>query len=146
MVAATLQQPAIDVDLVLDVGNSHTCGVLVEDHPEESNGLKQTYELQLRSLSEPHRVYNELFESRVEFFRPASASRICRSRAGATTPSSGPPSPASAAKPRSWRSGERATKALPAFPARAATCGTRSAMRPAGASTSGTSRWPPPRR
>ena len=26
MVAATLQQPAIDVDLVLDVGNSHTCG------------------------------------------------------------------------------------------------------------------------
>ncbi len=67
MVAATLQQPAIDVDLVLDVGNSHTCGVLVEDHPEESNGLKQTYELQLRSLSEPHRVYNELFESRVEF-------------------------------------------------------------------------------
>lgn len=69
MVAATLQQPAIDVDLVLDVGNSHTCGVLVEDHPEESNGLKQTYELQLRSLSEPHRVYNELFESRVEFSR-----------------------------------------------------------------------------
>jgi hypothetical protein len=41
--------------------------VLVEDHPEESNGLKQTYELQLRSLSAPHCVYNELFESRVEF-------------------------------------------------------------------------------
>ncbi|CAI2517903.1 Uncharacterized protein conserved in bacteria, putative virulence factor [Serratia ficaria] len=67
IVGATLQQPAVDVDLVLDVGNSHTCGVLVEDHPEENNGLKQTYELQLRSLSAPHCVYNELFESRVEF-------------------------------------------------------------------------------
>ncbi|CAI2530080.1 Uncharacterized protein conserved in bacteria, putative virulence factor [Serratia liquefaciens] len=67
IIAATLQQPAVNVDVILDVGNSHTCGVLVEDHPEESNGLKQTYELQLRSLSAPHCVYNELFESRVEF-------------------------------------------------------------------------------
>ena len=40
-------------------------------HRQESNGLKQTYELQLRSLSEPHHVYNELFESRVEFSRAA---------------------------------------------------------------------------
>lgn len=46
--AATLQTPAVNVDIILDVGNSHTCGILVEDHPEESNGLKQTYELQLR--------------------------------------------------------------------------------------------------
>ncbi|MCG8156621.1 virulence factor SrfB [Brenneria goodwinii] len=65
--AGTLQEPAVNVDLILDVGNSHTCGILVEDHPDESNGLKQTYELQLRDLSEPHYLYNELFESRVEF-------------------------------------------------------------------------------
>ena len=65
--AATLQAPAVNVDIILDVGNSHTCGILVEDHPEESNGLKQTYELQLRDLSQPHRVYNEMFDSRVEF-------------------------------------------------------------------------------
>jgi hypothetical protein len=71
MVGAAGQQPAINVDLILDVGNSHTCGVLAEEHPEENNGLKQAYELQLRSLSAPHRVYNELFESRVEF-APAS--------------------------------------------------------------------------
>lgn len=45
---ATLQEPVVNVDLILDVGNSHTCGILVEDHPDESNGLKQTYELQLR--------------------------------------------------------------------------------------------------
>ena len=67
IIGETPQQPAIDVDLILDVGNSHTCGVLVENHPHESNGLKQTNELQLRSLSAPHCVYNELFESRVEF-------------------------------------------------------------------------------
>ncbi|WP_312111206.1 virulence factor SrfB [Pantoea septica] len=65
--AATQQTPAVNVDIILDVGNSHTCGILVEDHPEESNGLKQTYELQLRDLSQPHQVYNELFDSRLEF-------------------------------------------------------------------------------
>ncbi|MCL2900300.1 virulence factor SrfB [Brenneria tiliae] len=65
--ASTLQEPAVNVDLILDVGNSHTCGILVEDHADESNGLKQTYELQLRDLSHPHYLYNELFESRVEF-------------------------------------------------------------------------------
>ena len=65
--AVSLQTPAVNVDIILDVGNSHTCGILVEDHPEESNGLRQTYEMQLRDLSQPHRVYNELFDSRLEF-------------------------------------------------------------------------------
>ncbi|CNJ13931.1 virulence factor SrfB [Yersinia intermedia] len=64
---STLQEPTVNVDLILDVGNSHTCGILVEDHADESNGLKQTYELQIRDLSEPHYLYNELFESRIEF-------------------------------------------------------------------------------
>lgn len=67
MNSSTLQEPAVNVDLILDVGNSHTCGILVEDHADESDGLKQTYELQIRDLSEPHYLYNELFESRVEF-------------------------------------------------------------------------------
>ena len=65
--AETLQEPAVSVDLILDVGNSHTCGILVEDHPEEVDGLKNVYELHLRDLSRPHCLYNELFESRVEF-------------------------------------------------------------------------------
>ncbi|WP_036621792.1 virulence factor SrfB, partial [Pantoea sp. GM01] len=65
--AASHQTPAVNVDIILDVGNSHTCGILVEDHAEESSGLRQTYELQLRDLSEPHQVYNELFDSRLEF-------------------------------------------------------------------------------
>ncbi len=65
--AATQQQPAIDVDLILDVGNSHTCGIMVEDHTDDRHGLKHTYELQLRNLTSPHLLYNELFDSRVEF-------------------------------------------------------------------------------
>ncbi len=65
--AATLQEPAVAVDLILDVGNSHTCGIMVEDHPDDPHGLKHTYELHLRNLSAPHQLYNELFESRVEF-------------------------------------------------------------------------------
>lgn len=65
--AATLQEPAVPVDLILDVGNSHTCGIMVEDHVDDHHGLKHTYELHLRNLSEPHQLYNELFESRVEF-------------------------------------------------------------------------------
>ncbi|WJY17007.1 virulence factor SrfB [Pectobacteriaceae bacterium CE90] len=65
--ASTLQEPAVNVDLILDVGNSHTAGILVEDHADESNGLKQTYELQIRDLSQPHYLYNELFNSRAEF-------------------------------------------------------------------------------
>lgn len=57
----------IPVDLVLDVGNSRTCGILVEDHPQQENGLKNRYELALRDLSLPERVYAEPFESRLEF-------------------------------------------------------------------------------
>ncbi|TKI03458.1 virulence factor SrfB [Martelella alba] len=69
--AATLQTPAVKIDLILDVGNSHTCGILVEEHAEEADGLKYTAELQLRDLGQPQFLYNELFESRVEFARAA---------------------------------------------------------------------------
>ncbi|WP_413722852.1 virulence factor SrfB [Sodalis sp. RH24] len=65
--AGTLQEPVVKVDLILDVGNSHTCGVLVEEHADEPNGLKLAYELLIRDLGEPQFLYNELFESRVEF-------------------------------------------------------------------------------
>ena len=57
----------IPVDMVLDVGNSRTCGILIEDHPKQQHGLKNRYELALRDLSEPHWLYTEPFESRVEF-------------------------------------------------------------------------------
>lgn len=57
----------IPVDLVLDVGNSRTCGILVENHGQAGMGLMQNYLLQLRDLTHPERVYNDPFESRVEF-------------------------------------------------------------------------------
>ena len=64
--ATDLHKP-IAVDMVLDVGNSRTCGILIEDHPQERDGLRKRYELELRDLTEPAHVYAEPFESRVEF-------------------------------------------------------------------------------
>lgn len=63
----TLSTPAIPVDLILDVGNTHTCGVLIEDHGDANDGLRQTAELQVRSLSEPQFLNDPLFTSRLEF-------------------------------------------------------------------------------
>lgn len=62
-----IQSPAIPVDLILDVGSTHTCGILIEDHGPDNRGLDQCMELQIRSLSEPCYVNNPLFSSRVEF-------------------------------------------------------------------------------
>lgn len=57
----------IPVDLVLDIGNSRSCGILIEDHPQESDGLRRRYELELRDLTHPEQVYVDPFESRIEF-------------------------------------------------------------------------------
>lgn len=60
----------IDVDLVLDVGNSRTCGMLIETHPDEVGAnVTQAVKIRLRDLSEPGRVYDDPFESRIEFNR-----------------------------------------------------------------------------
>ena len=56
-----------DVDLVLDVGNSRTCGLLIEAAGELGVNLNDSYELALRDLSHPESVHNKPFESRVEF-------------------------------------------------------------------------------
>lgn len=59
--------PQIPVDMVLDVGNSRTCGILIEDHKQDQDGMKKRYELEIRDLSRPEQCYREPFESRVEF-------------------------------------------------------------------------------
>ncbi len=59
-------QQAVPVDMVLDVGNSRTCGILIEQHPKEGDVLGRRYELELRDLSQPQHRYHEPFESRVE--------------------------------------------------------------------------------
>ena len=58
---------AIEVDLVLDVGNSRTCGLLIEAAGELGINLNDSYELALRDLSHPESVHTKPFESRVEF-------------------------------------------------------------------------------
>lgn len=61
------RQPFIDCDLVLDVGNSRTCGLLVERDPEHGADVAQAVKLELRDLGNPQHVYSDPFESRVEF-------------------------------------------------------------------------------
>lgn len=67
IVTQTLSAPTIAVDLILDVGNTHTCGVILEDHGEKNAGLQQSSELQIRSLGEPQFISEPLFTSRLEF-------------------------------------------------------------------------------
>lgn len=58
----------IQVDLVLDVGNSRTCGILIESNlGSDTVDLRNSYVLGMRDLGEPERFYREPFESRVEF-------------------------------------------------------------------------------
>lgn len=58
----------VGVSLVLDIGNSRMCGVLVEDASTTAYAdVSQTYRLELRDLSRVEYVYSEPFESRIEF-------------------------------------------------------------------------------
>ena len=58
----------VDVELVLDVGNSRTCGILIESFPGESRvDLARSYPLAIRDLSRPEFYYTGLLPSRVEF-------------------------------------------------------------------------------
>src|SRR3546814_5282564 len=60
----------IDVDLVLDLGNSRTCGLLVEVDPGDiGSDITKAVSLALRDLSLPVNVYGEPFSSRLEFSR-----------------------------------------------------------------------------
>ncbi len=73
----------VPVDLAIDVGNSRTCGIFIED-TEDTNVLdmSQAYRLELRDLSAPAQTYSDPFESRLEFypaaFGPAEFSRRSR--------------------------------------------------------------------
>ena len=69
VVSSELNYQPIDVDLVLDIGNSRTCGVLIESIPDRSFDFNSSYVLELRDLACPWKVYAEPFESRVEFCR-----------------------------------------------------------------------------
>ncbi|MGY2289866.1 virulence factor SrfB [Pseudomonas sp. SDO528_S397] len=76
------QVKPIPVDLVLDVGNSRTCGILIENHGQTGSGLKQNYVLELRDLITPEHTYNQPFESRVEFAQAYFGKDHCSVKSG----------------------------------------------------------------
>ena len=62
----------VDATLVLDIGNSRTCGVIIETFPTALRraDLSDAMVLRLRDLSRPSRSYREPFESHVELAQP----------------------------------------------------------------------------
>ncbi|MFB9984758.1 virulence factor SrfB [Mesorhizobium kowhaii] len=57
----------VDVDLVLDIGNSRSCGLLIQSFPDDVNvDLNNSVVLELRDLSKPELVYRDPFESQCE--------------------------------------------------------------------------------
>jgi hypothetical protein len=60
-------QSPIDVDLVLDIGNSRTIGMLIEKREDESLSLDYGAILEIRDLSKPSRIYRDTFNSYVCF-------------------------------------------------------------------------------
>ncbi len=79
----SIQTDPIDVDLVIDVGNSRTCGVLIEQSKQlGSVDISQCYRLDLRDLTRPEQCYSDPFESRVEFTNVAFGRREHSRRSG----------------------------------------------------------------
>ncbi len=73
----------VDVELVLDVGNSRTCGILIEKFPGETRPeLTLSFPLEVRDLSRPEFTYSGLFESRVEFSEHRMGDERYASRSG----------------------------------------------------------------
>jgi hypothetical protein len=77
---------AIDVDLILDIGNSRTAGILVETIPQKVTSLNDSYLLQIRDLSKPEMFYSEPFETRVEFSEVSFGNSRLSARSGRKSP------------------------------------------------------------
>lgn len=58
---------AINVDLVLDIGNARTIGMLIERRAEQHLSLSNGSQLEIRDLSHPEVVYKDTFSSYVTF-------------------------------------------------------------------------------
>lgn len=76
----------VDVDLVLDIGNSRTTGILIETLPQRITNLNDSYLLQLRDMTRPDQVYAEPFETRVEFSEASFGNDSLSRRSGRRTP------------------------------------------------------------
>jgi hypothetical protein len=82
VVSGSRSYEPISVDLVLDIGNARTCGILVEDDRDSRLNLNNSYPLRLRDLDAPERTYAHPFESRVEFVRASFGKDAIARRAG----------------------------------------------------------------
>lgn len=59
----------VQVDLVLDLGNFRSCGILIEELPGARQREADSFALQLRDLSRVELGYDKPFSSRIEFAR-----------------------------------------------------------------------------
>lgn len=83
VVSGNLAYVPVMVDLVLDIGNARTCGILIEEHPGQGINLADSYALALRDLSRPElHKYAEPFPSRIEFAFAAFGSEGISRRSG----------------------------------------------------------------
>ena len=77
----------VQVDLVLDIGNSRTCGILIETYPNDrETSFGNSTKFGLRDLGDPSQeLYREPFESHIELkqadFGPIKFSKQTRVRA-----------------------------------------------------------------
>lgn len=61
---------AVDVDLILDIGNARTCGLLFESIPNKSTyNFTSVRKLELANLSKPGTIYTQPFSMRLAFFK-----------------------------------------------------------------------------
>lgn len=66
IVNPAMLQP-VDVDLVLDIGNSRSIGMLIERRTGESSNLSDGAKLEIRNLSRPTETFQETFSSTLCF-------------------------------------------------------------------------------
>ncbi len=74
-------ETSIEVDLILDIGNSRSCGLLMETaRPQQPISFANCSRLALRDLTLPDRIYDQPFEMHCEFmeaeFGKESAARL----------------------------------------------------------------------
>ena len=63
------QDPPVNVDLMIDIGNNRTCGMLVEEADGQSKvDISKPERMEIRDLNAPEHVYSDPIESWVEFF------------------------------------------------------------------------------
>ncbi len=77
----------IKVDLAVDIGNSRTCGILVEASGFDAVDFNSCYSLEVRNLSQAEQIYRDPFPSRIEFHQESFGNNRLtrRSRADAFT-------------------------------------------------------------